>query len=183
MDKNNGETTTTKKSTVALLLIHCHFILQYSPAPISNRSFSKLQVNYYQIRIIQKRWFLKMLGNIPLEKKKKKCTTRSHWSQMAGGGKIITIQISRWHSYSKSTANSQSQTRSYYSSRWRKSHSSALSYKQRLPQWDGITMTWQLLLTEEEKLYPYFLQTNRFSLQKWPPPHYLLLPQEKHNWI
>lgn len=72
MDKNNsGETTPTKKSTVALLLIHCHFILHYSPAPISNRSFSKLQVNYYQIRIIQKRWFLKMLGNIPLEKKKK----------------------------------------------------------------------------------------------------------------
>lgn len=47
-----------------------------------------------------------MLGNIPLEKKKTHSTTRSHWSQMAGGGKIITIQISRWHSYSKSTAES-----------------------------------------------------------------------------
>lgn len=86
MDKNNsGETTTTKKSTIALLLIHCHFILHYSPAPISNRSFSKLQVNYYQIRIIQKRWFLKMLGNIPLEKKKKNAqqeVTGARWQEV-----------------------------------------------------------------------------------------------------
>lgn len=73
---------------------------------------------------------------------------------MAGGGKIITIQISRWHSYSKSTANRQSQTQPCCS-RWRKD--TLLCFiLQGLPQ-SGGTTTPQLPLTAEEKEYPHFL--------------------------
>lgn len=72
-----------------------------------------------------------MLGNIPLEKKKHTAqqeVTGARWQEVVRSSQFKSAD-------GTATPNQlQSQTRSYYSSRWRKSHSSALPYKQKLPE-------------------------------------------------